>query len=139
MGLNREKGRGGSIGDRAGNHYQSSRAVQYFTQTQLSSSNNGSTDVTHAHAVTSVPGTEEASTIREHGGETLRRHEIRGFKTTSIQLLCAQIRGGARFLRTSHLTSHGQSSFAKGTSSSRLHRSFSGLTTVTLVTLLRVQ
>lgn len=53
-----------------GNHYKSSQGVQYFTQTQLSSSNNGSTDVPRAYIVNSFPCTE---VVREHGGEIQMR------------------------------------------------------------------
>lgn len=82
-------------------------------------SNSGSADETLAHMAASIPGTEEASVIREHGGERRMRHEIRGFKTTSTQHLCAQTRGGAHFLPTSRLTSHGQSVFLRASPAKR--------------------
>lgn len=63
--------------DRVGSHYKLSQGVQYFTQTQLSSSNNGSTDVPRACIVNSFPCAREKSAVREHREKILMRGEIR--------------------------------------------------------------
>lgn len=89
--------------DRAGNHYKSSQGVQYFTQTQLSSSNNGSTDVPRACIVNSFLCAREKSVVREHTEEILMKGEIRWLKTPSVQCWCMQTK--CRGISWWHLTS----------------------------------
>lgn len=92
--------------DRVGSHYKSSQGAKYFTQTQLSSSNNGSTDVPRACISNSFPCAKEESMVREHREKILSGEMVQFVQDS----LCSNKMWG-HFLETSDLSYPTQTSF----------------------------
>lgn len=96
--------------DRVGNHYKSSPGAQYVTQTQLSSSKNGSTDVPCAGVSNSFPCAKE-SVIREHREKILSDEMTQMVQDSLCSISRYSNKMCGHFLLTSDLSSPTQATF----------------------------